>query len=167
MAQATTKGYRTINNGIENQQIRSTDPLPEGWVYGLIRYNDGKDRDQRRVIQLRRWRNRNRDKTNDYVKKFNTNNPEKKLSQDLKYNYGITLEQYNTMLEAQDFKCAICGTDDPSCGSDRHKRFCVDHCHDSNEVRGLLCLKCNVGLGAFDDNIENMEKAITYLRDKK
>lgn len=77
----------------------------------------------------------------------------------LRRTYGITLEQYNQMLEDQDGVCAICGKPDEVEG----RRMAVDHNHDTGEVRGLLCGTCNRGLGNFQDNIEMLEKAKDYL----
>jgi hypothetical protein len=74
--------------------------------------------------------------------------------------YGITLEEYNNMLEAQDYKCAICGNEDEVEG----RRLAIDHCHSTGDVRGLLCGKCNRGLGLFYDNQELLNKAIQYLK---
>ncbi len=74
--------------------------------------------------------------------------------------YGITLAEYNTMLEAQDYKCAICGNEDEVEG----RRLAIDHCHTSGKVRGLLCGKCNRGLGLFYDNDELLHNAIQYLK---
>ncbi len=78
---------------------------------------------------------------------------------DLKRRYGITLEQWDEMYEAQGGCCAICGTTEPG-GSGR---FHVDHCHDSGNVRALLCSTCNAGLGSFKDNPELLQAAIEYL----
>ena len=78
----------------------------------------------------------------------------------LKKTYGITLEQYDAMLESQDGECAICGTCEPG----GRGRFHVDHCHSSEEVRGLLCAACNLALGNFKDNIETLLSAVNYLR---
>jgi hypothetical protein len=82
---------------------------------------------------------------------------------DLKRIYGITLEDYDNMLLSQDNKCKICKTSDPG---GVHKKFYVDHCHATGEVRGLLCTGCNLALGGFRDNIENLKIAIRYLEEK-
>ena len=74
--------------------------------------------------------------------------------------YGITIKQFNQMLLEQSDKCKICGKEDDS----KYKVLHVDHCHETRKVRGLLCNKCNIGLGNFRDNIENLEKAIKYLK---
>ena len=66
--------------------------------------------------------------------------------------YGISLEDYDQMYEAQEGVCGICGNINSS-----GKRLCVDHNHDTGEVRGLLCTKCNYNLGWLEmlqDNIE-------------
>jgi hypothetical protein len=73
--------------------------------------------------------------------------------------YGITLDQYNKMLKAQNNKCAICGNEDEVEG----RKLAIDHCHNKGHVRGLLCGKCNRGLGLFYDNPELLQNAINYL----
>lgn len=79
-----------------------------------------------------------------------------------KRKYGITLEDYDNMLAEQDSKCAICRS--PDIGDASRQFLYVDHCHDSQKIRGLLCSPCNLGLGAFKDNIEFLESAIGYLK---
>jgi hypothetical protein len=71
------------------------------------------------------------------------------------YTYGITLEQRNEMIEAQDNKCLIC--------SDELNVPHVDHCHETKHVRGILCARCNMGLGYFKDDPQRLASAITYL----
>ena len=65
------------------------------------------------------------------------------------------------LLEEQDSRCAICNTTESN--TPRHDWFAVDHCHVSNKVRGLLCNKCNQGIGLLNDSIENLSQAILYL----
>jgi len=77
--------------------------------------------------------------------------------------FGITLADYDAMLLSQDYKCAICLTEDPRGHGQKNKRFHVDHDHATGEVRGLLCHDCNVGLGHFKDRTDIMKDAIHYL----
>jgi hypothetical protein len=74
--------------------------------------------------------------------------------------YGITEGQYDEMLKAQNFGCAICQSIGPG-RNDGH--FAIDHDHETGIVRGLLCQKCNCGIGFFDDDINRMERAIAYM----
>lgn len=76
----------------------------------------------------------------------------------LKTTYGITLDEYNEMLTAQNGVCAIC--EEEQQGS---RPLFVDHCHASTRVRGLLCHSCNLGLGAFRDRPELLDAAKEYL----
>ena len=77
---------------------------------------------------------------------------------------GCSPEQYTKMLEGQGGVCAICGANEGH--RSKHNRACklaVDHDHVSGRVRGLLCGRCNRGLGWFRDSPELLEKAIRYL----
>ncbi len=78
-----------------------------------------------------------------------------------KKKYGVTVEWYDNTLKAQKGKCAICGTEEV--GFDR-KHFCIDHCHKTGEVRGLLCIQCNLSLGYVKDDEKVLEKMISYLK---
>ena len=78
--------------------------------------------------------------------------------------YGITYDEYIKMLEKQNYKCKICGNTDPDI-SGKIKHFHIDHDHKTGKVRGLLCDKCNRGLGMFNDDITLLQQAITYLKD--
>lgn len=77
----------------------------------------------------------------------------------LRRHYGITLEDYAIRLTAQGGGCAICGTSDTS----PHRYFSVDHDHGTGEVRGLLCNRCNVGIGRFGDDAILLQRAVQYL----
>jgi hypothetical protein len=93
-------------------------------------------------------------------RRHHQNNPYAKRKTLLMYKYGITLEEYNRLKEQQGNLCAICGID----GSTIDREFDVDHSHKTGEVRGLLCSKCNKGLGLFNDDINLLEKSINYLK---
>lgn len=112
------------------------------------------------------WQRQNRDKVREYRKKWlsNPENAEYNKTRQRKYQlrdkYGITEEQYDEMLAAQEGKCAICSTDKPT---GKWKVFAIDHCHDTGKVRGLLCNECNRGMGLLRDAPELLIKAAEYL----
>lgn len=80
---------------------------------------------------------------------------------DLQRKYGLSLGEYEKMLQNQNGHCAICGTTE---FSGKGKKPHVDHCHKTGKIRALLCNQCNVGLGAFRDSPELMEAAINYIK---
>lgn len=75
-------------------------------------------------------------------------------------NYGLTINQYNNMLRKQDYKCAICGAKQNK--GYTKDNLCIDHDHKTGVVRGILCDKCNMAMGVFDE-LEKLNKAILYL----
>jgi hypothetical protein len=86
----------------------------------------------------------------------------------LKRMYGITVDDYYEMLALQGGGCAICNTKVPSRRARKYVKvemFFVDHCHSTGKVRGLLCSRCNRGLGYFDDNPNRLEMAAVYLKE--
>lgn len=82
----------------------------------------------------------------------------------LRDKYGITVEDYDRMMVEQDGKCAICERTEPT---GRWKRLAVDHCHKTGQVRGLLCDKCNRGMGLLEDRIDLLTNAVKYLERTK
>lgn len=78
----------------------------------------------------------------------------------LKKNYGLTLEEYDKMLKKQKGVCAICKQK----AKRNHGNLVVDHCHDTGEVRGLLCSNCNSGIGLLEDDLELVKAAARYLK---
>ena len=71
--------------------------------------------------------------------------------------FGLTIAQYDEMSTKQDGVCKICGQ------PETFRRLSVDHDHVSGNVRGLLCINCNVALGGFKDDIKRLQSAISYL----
>jgi hypothetical protein len=76
--------------------------------------------------------------------------------------YGITIEQYEALVVAQDGCCAICGSDNPR--SHKRRYFAIDHDHITGKIRGLLCIPCNTGIGGLQDDPALLESALRYLR---
>lgn len=98
-----------------------------------------------------------RDCKNTYSRKWREKNP----GAYKEWKYGITQEEYDARLLAQGGKCAICRTTDPG---GRGNNWNIDHCHETGEIRGLLCWSCNTGLGKFKDSKELLKNAYDYLR---
>jgi len=89
--------------------------------------------------------------------------PHQYKNSQLRSTYGINLEDFEDFLRQQDGKCAICKIDQ----KDFKKRMSVDHDHKTGLIRGLLCDKCNRGLGHFSDSQDLMLKAIEYLNNNR
>lgn len=106
--------------------------------------------------------NKNR---NDYYKK----NPKRHLNSKFKRLYGINYEEYLEMEKEQNHRCAICGlTLEETPFNNRwkspNKHLSIDHCHKTGKIRGLLCGRCNIGLGYFVHNPFILINAIKYLK---
>jgi hypothetical protein len=72
--------------------------------------------------------------------------------------YGISLAEWEAMFDQQGRACAICRTTEPG-----KLYWNTDHCHETGIVRGILCSRCNHGLGLFKDRVVNLSSGITYL----
>ena len=82
----------------------------------------------------------------------------------LKCHYGLEYGEFLTKLKEQQFGCAICRK--PLTVHEKKlgpNTACVDHCHATNATRGILCTKCNSGIGHFDDDPQRLRAAIQYL----
>ena len=93
-------------------------------------------------------------------KQWLIDNPTKARTYWLKGTYNITDDEYDQLLKKQNGACAICRK-----ACERYKYLSVDHCHKTKRVRGLLCNKCNIGLGQFQDNVDTLKEAIKYLNE--
>ena len=78
------------------------------------------------------------------------------------YKYKISRKESKNLYHATN--CEICETKFTAKGG---RRRCIDHCHDTGEVRGAICRHCNTGLGMFGDSAELMEIAIKYLNNER
>lgn len=79
---------------------------------------------------------------------------------------GITIEDYQRMLEKQKEVCAICHQAETRLNGRTKEpmRLVIDHCHETNKVRGLLCHSCNTALGKFQEDSVRMYRAIRYIK---
>jgi len=80
----------------------------------------------------------------------------------MKRRFGLTKENYLSLIESQNNKCRICNNI-----LNMDKTTHIDHCHETGKVRGILCNSCNLGLGNFKDSIQNLYNAIHYLEQNK
>lgn len=127
---------------------RAGEPLDDSQFYGDASKSDGLSCRCRQCLDAQ-------------VVKRATENPRHhariRWAATLKYQYGVTVEQYAHMLEDCGHSCEICRqpfSDSPN----------VDHDHATGAARGLLCGQCNRGLGNFADDQARLESAIRYLR---
>lgn len=95
-------------------------------------------------------------------KSVNGNTPERQRAYSLRRKYGVSVQQFEEMLEQQGGGCAICGG-----GQDDKRQMHVDHDHVTGAVRGILCTYCNPGLGYFRDSPELLLRAIYYLAETR
>jgi len=87
-------------------------------------------------------------------------NPNHNREVNLKAKFGMTLAEFNEILADQDGACAICKS--KSSGQEG-RAFQVDHDHVTGQVRGLLCLNCNLGIGHLKEDALILRKALEYL----
>ena len=85
-------------------------------------------------------------------------NKDRRRASNRKRLYGMSKEEYDTLLLKQDNKCAICRT---------VEHLHVDHCHDTQQIRGLLCGKCNTALGLANEDPTRLEAMASYIREKR
>lgn len=75
--------------------------------------------------------------------------------------YGLSLAQYATLAKRQHGLCEICKQRNV-----RNRKLCVDHNHQTDKFRGLLCHRCNCGLGMFRDSSKLVKRALNYLKER-
>jgi hypothetical protein len=114
------------------------------------------------------WRDNNKEQRAAYRKEYYAKNkakenarykPDAMRARHLQQTYGITIEDWDALFLSQGSACAICRATDPGTKLGWH----VDHCHNTQAVRGILCGGCNTGLGHFRDNKDALRSAVEYL----
>lgn len=118
------------------------------------RCSNPKAREQRRR-NWTEWVKKHPDYMTNYFKSYYPSHREVWKRAEFK-KYGITIREYESMLEAQKGQCAIC--------KKSMATVTVDHDHELNLVRGLLCSSCNLALGLLHENIDTLASAIQYLK---
>jgi 5-methylcytosine-specific restriction endonuclease McrA len=117
---------------------------------------------ERLVQEARDKRAKDPEKHKSYVRKWKSKNPDRERVRNLAQ-FGLTVEQYDAMHEAQGGVCAICKQPETSSRGGKVYRLAVDHNHNTGEVRGLLCFKCNSAMGSFEKRGVPLENVIRFL----
>jgi hypothetical protein len=156
--------YGCVSCAVEKGLQKLNDPL----VMAKYRTKEHKNK------QISNWRKNNPEKVLAQKQRYTDKNGSwyknnKKLYRNNHYNktYGITLEEYDSLLISQKHSCKICGVSSELIMEQSGKSLSVDHNHITGKIRGLLCNSCNSGLGQFKDDIDIMNKAINYLRNSE
>jgi hypothetical protein len=102
---------------------------------------------------------KNLDHIKERNKKYRATRKDESREYHLKKLYGIRIKDYNSLFSKQGGCCAICNTHQ----SQLEKKLFVDHNHNNNLIRGLLCSKCNFLIGQSNDSADILRKAIRYL----
>lgn len=102
------------------------------------------------AVRLRAWHEKNRDKVKTLAR-----------ARTLQQKYGITPADYDLMLDFQGRRCACCRSER---AGGPHGVFAVDHDHETNVVRGLLCFRCNTMIGRAEENPDILTMGAAYLR---
>lgn len=100
----------------------------------------------------------------DYHAEYRKANKERIRDSKLQYYFGLTADEYENLSASQGHVCKICGGIERS---RRYTRLCVDHCHTTKEIRGLLCNNCNRAIGLLGDSPERLRRAAEYLEQNR
>ncbi len=112
--------------------------------------------DKKRYAEDAEFRARELERRRAYVRAHKAQVDVNRRRGHLQRRYGLSRADYDALLKRQGGVCAICGK--PS-----EKTLCVDHCHATGTIRGLLCRKCNLGLGCLADDQSALIAALVYL----
>jgi hypothetical protein len=121
--------------------------------------------------KVKEYREANKEKLHIKNKEWRKNNPERTAEiyrkQNLKQKYGMSLEDYDKMLQEQSNVCAVCEQPEVLVKKGKLQPLCVDHCHESGKVRALLCNDCNRNLIAHRTSSDIFYKAAAYVEKHK
>lgn len=141
----------------------------------------------------KKYNQKHKDKIKEYNKKYQKKHKEKIKWKKKKYNqehkgerkayyekskdkrkeaylnrvYNLNIKDYDKILKQQGGVCAICRKKETNKRNGKTICLSVDHCHQTGEVRGLLCIKCNIIIGNLKEDISLFYKCIKYLKNKK
>jgi hypothetical protein len=84
----------------------------------------------------------------------------------IKWKYGLSKSDWEAMIQSAGGKCEICNSEFVFDKPRSHNRPCVDHNHETGVVRGILCARCNQGLGLFCESVDSIKSAAKYLMER-
>ena len=103
----------------------------------------------------RQWRKDNWERHLRTTRTYRAKNRQRQRVLSRRWSYGLTDDAFKRMKEAQNNRCALCN---------RKVKLVVDHCHHTGRIRGLLCYRCNTGLGFLGDTPDSLDRAFKYVR---
>jgi hypothetical protein len=113
---------------------------------------------ERVIANVVAWQRDNKERYNARQREYRESHPDRDWPAYLRRNFGLTVDEYEAFVAAHDSRCAICDAEPPE-----GKRHHLDHDHESGAVRGLLCVRCNNGLGQFRESPALLQRAADYL----
>lgn len=133
---------------------------------GYVSFKEYRNANKAKVLGIeRKYRAKNKEEIAKRKKKYYLDNKneilKKKRKNYIEKTYGIPYTEYELRLSLQEYSCAICGKG----SKEDEKRLAVDHNHENGDIRGLLCISCNLIIGHANDDIEILFSAIKYLED--
>lgn len=100
-------------------------------------------------------------------RRFRDSQPDYNHARNLQRRYGLSVDEYQTLLANQNFACPICEVEISNTIEYKGKRpVAVDHNHETGDVRGILCSMCNLMLGHARENTSILYRAIVYLSER-
>lgn len=118
--------------------------------------------------QSNSWNAKNREKLAKLGRDNRKKDPRRFKGYSLKSDFNLSIEEYDALLQIQNGLCAICKKPETSKHqSGKVKDLAVDHSHDTNVIRGLLCWVCNTGIGKLGDSPELLREAANYIEKHK
>ena len=120
-------------------------------------------RDNPDMAKARQGRRPNRDWTGERKKRLGPSLKKENRRRNVRAKFGITLEEYEGMLQDQGFQCAICSHDISLNPEGGERQAVLDHNHSSGDLRAFLCNLCNVLVGMCGENTNTLTEAILYL----
>lgn len=109
--------------------------------------------------QHKKYRDNNAEYYRNYLRDYQIKNKDTLNEQRRAWRYGMTTEEMNERLEESGDICPICQA---AYGTETTEK-CIDHCHETGEIRGIICNKCNIAAGMLKDDPQTAKRLAEYL----